>query len=130
MLWLKVKIKYLIIIELSITCLFFSKRYKLVQKRNILPLRIISTAKTQLKTRLLISTTFVRSSGWLWNSIPMQKVLVRMQNKMVLWKMLWSTKFSKCLRNLPQHLDNESRKFENEVIFFGVTASSYSLPKW
>ena len=95
-----------------------------------LPFRIISTAKTQLNTRLLISTTFVSSSGWLWNSIPMQNVLVRMQNKIVLWKILWSTKFSKCLRNFPQHLDTESRKFENEVIFFGVTASSYSLPKW
>ena len=51
----------------------------------------ISTVKMVEKTRLLISTTRVKVSGWSWYSIPMLKVLMKMQRRMPCWKMLWST---------------------------------------
>ena len=66
-------------------------------------LRIISTANIILKTKLLTSTVLVKSSGWLWYSIPMLKVLVRIQKRINLWNQLWSTKTSIQSWTLEQH---------------------------
>ena len=45
-------------------------------------LRTISMANIMLKTKLLISTVLVSQSGWSWYSMPMLKVLIRMQKRM------------------------------------------------
>ena len=52
----------------------------------------------QLKTILLTSTTLVRVSGWSWYSIPMLKLLMKMQRRIPCWKIVWSTiKFKQAL---------------------------------
>lgn len=43
-------------------------------------LRSISTANIAEKITLLISTATVRLSGWLWYSMPIESVLIRMAN--------------------------------------------------
>lgn len=52
----------------------------------------ISTANIAENTILLISTMTVNSSGWLWYSIPIDSVLMRMAKSMPCWKYLCSTR--------------------------------------
>lgn len=51
----------------------------------------ISIANMHENIILLVSTIEVSSSGWLWYSMPMLRVLIKMAKSIPCWKYLWST---------------------------------------
>ena len=77
--------------------------------------------------------TLVRVSGWSWYSIPMLKVLIKMQSRIPCWKMLWSTvKDRQALQWVKQaaKAPQQAAKQRNIGFFFVGVITSRSAPRW
>ena len=79
--------------------------------------------------------TLVRVSGWSWYSIPMLKVLMKIQRRIPCWKMLWSTMLFKQLLIRPRKELTPFRQAERHLgIFIDLCdrycCSSYEPHDW